>query len=119
MVNADSFIVHRPHVKTKAKEHFLADLLESQKQPELPKNDSGRGGAASSARRRLAAAAPVQLFNVTHGFYGEFVLQLSKGTYEILVTEGFERCRQQLPWWRDYQGDSMVPTRTARPNNKI
>lgn len=70
---------------------------------------------SSSAMRRLAEAAPVELFNVTNNFYEEFVLELRRGTYEILVTEGFARCKQQLPWWQDYQNDGVVPTRAVHP----
>ena len=166
-MNADSFIVHRPHARTKARESFAADLLESQKRKDNPKSSdaakemaqekgsskitnstesdssrrlrwshsrgfqsaaarqngniqrevgyglSGLGARSSTARRRLVEGAPVQLYNVTNSFYGEFLGELREGAYEILVTEGFERCRQQLPWWRDYQADGAVPTRTA------
>ena len=74
---------------------------------------SGIEARSSSTARRHLAAVPVQLYNVTNGFYGEFLGELHKGTYEVLITVGFERCRQQLPWWRDYQVDGAVPTRSV------
>ena len=46
---------------------------------------------AGAAKRRLAEAPLVQLHNVTAHFYGDFKWQLSQGTYETLLTEGFER----------------------------
>lgn len=161
-VNADSFIVHRPHASTKARVNFAAELT-NLKSPGPPSNGSGRSGAASTdesraavreetSRRRLrwdhvindqsaakhvagsdhtdsmhrmaglrarsshvsrqlAAAFDVQLFSATNDFYADFLGELRKGTYETLVTEGFERCRQQLPWWREYQTNDTVPTR--------
>ena len=159
-VNADSFIVHRPHASTKARVKFAAELA-NLKSPGSPSDGSGRSGAASTeesraavreetSRRRLrrdhvrndqsaaklgsdhtdsmhrmaglrarsshvsrqlAAAFDVQLFSVTNDFYADFLGELRKRTYETLVTEGFERCRQQLPWWRDYQTNDTVPTR--------
>ena len=71
-------------------------------------------GGSSAERRRLMAAATVPLHNVTNAFYGAFLAELHKGTYQVLVTEGFERCRQQLPWWQDYQtGGLTISTKTS------
>ena len=70
---------------------------------------------AGAARSQLAEAPLVQLHNVTAQFYGDFKWQLSQGTYETLLTEGFERCRRQLPWWRDYKVAATGPTRAVEP----
>ena len=44
-VQADGFIVHRPHAATKAKEDFMAECLETQKQEGQASEDEQRGEA--------------------------------------------------------------------------
>ena len=64
------------------------------------------------------AKIPVQLFNVTNAFYGEFLKELSQGTYSALVTTSFNSCLQNLPWWQGYQSADAVPIRTnIAPSN--
>lgn len=168
---ADSFVVHRPHAKTKAKEIFLTDqaaslkfktasiaiaeailktmdgardsstrrsLHEGQDSRKVGRGDLQRvirGRSAgqidsqtdtrpamqqtlnsaerSELDRSSESRTPVQLYNVTNTFYGNFIGELSQGRYHTLVTEGFEHCRQKLPWWRGFEGADAVPVQTS------
>ena len=170
-VMADSFVVHRPHAKTKAKEIFLTDqaaglkcktasiaiadailktmdgatdssvkrlLHEGQGSRKIGRRDlqrviRGRSAGQTDSQTDTRSAmqqtlnsaemselpgesdmrTPVQLYNVTNTFYGNFIGDLSQGRYHTLVTEGFERCRQKLPWWRGFQGVDALPVQTS------
>jgi len=68
---------------------------------------------AEAVERRITEVPLVLLHNVTANFYGAFKWQLSQGSYETLLTEGFERCRQQLPWWQDDQMGAALAAKAA------
>ena len=69
-----------------------------------------QGHNSDSSRQIKMNEPPINLFKVTYNLFEDFTDTLSKGTYQILVGRGFEHCRQQLPWWQDYQGNSLLST---------
>ena len=57
-MNADSFIVHRPHASTTAKASFMADIKRGHKQQETLTIDEGKNSQRMQSRVTLLYCAP-------------------------------------------------------------
>jgi hypothetical protein len=55
---------------------------------------------ASSRRALHSGPQTPRLHAVTNAFYGRFLADAQRGSYQVLVTGSFERCLRQLPWWQ-------------------
>ena len=66
---------------------------------------------ASSRRVLLSGPQTPRLHAVTNAFYGRFLIDAQRGSYQVLVTGSFQRCLRQLPWWQDHR--PVVPYTTV------
>jgi len=117
MVHPSSFIVHRPHPKSKA---FFAYVTRKQaarralrQAGPLAQQTDAAGQVPSSPATQDYASLTFSLRALTESMWRDAREQLAQGTYTTLVDDAVQACRQQLPWWGLGSGTSGVGDASA------